>query len=70
MVQFQSSKKLFIHITFSKFTTSRDLLLTNVASIHCYLKKVLNLNEIKSRVERKVEVSLPKQNNLLETNPH
>lgn len=70
MVQFQSSEKLFIHITFSKFITSRDLLLTNVASIHLHLKKVTNLTQIKSRVERKVEVSLSKQNNLLETNPY
>lgn len=71
MAQFQSSEKLFIHITFCKFITSTELCYWPMfASIHLHFKKVINLTQTKSRLERKVEVSLSKQNNLLENNPH
>jgi len=70
-IQFQFSEILFIHITFSKFTTSTELCYwPMIASIHLYLEKDINLFQAKSRVERTVKVSLPKQNSLLETKPH
>lgn len=71
IVQFQFSEKLFIHITFSKFITSTEpCYLPMFASIHLHLKKIINLTQNKCRLERKVKVSLSKQNNSLENNPH
>lgn len=56
MVQFQPSEKLFILITFSKFITSTEFCYWPMfASIHLHLKKVINLTQTKSRLERKVK---------------